>query len=811
MNRSQRRAAEREVARSQRASRSLLAVGSAAVLASTGAGAVGLLDAPAGASVGTTFVVNSLNDNTDGTCDATHCSLREAITAANATGGQDTITFSVTGTISLSSDLPAITEAVHVNGPGYASLTVSGSTGARAFFVDHVSSGTLEFTDLTIQDCAGDYGSGALYLYGTSVDALVEDMVVQDNVSAGDGGALTITQATGTITVNRSSLLYNTADFGGGALYARGPISGPASGLTLLVSNTIFRHNHAQQNGGGLYLGDLSATITESIVADNQVDNPSAYYTYRGGGIYIDRADVTIVSSTIADNTADGSGGGIFAYWYYAGSDFVDLEIDNSTIAGNSAGIAGGIRSSGRVRTVINQSTITGNDAFYGGSPAVQVDGTGPTITNVISGSILVGNRANVPGSPEASDLGPTSSADLDVHSSLIGSYSNYFNDLYLDPGTQTGVTLASLNLGTLGDNGGPTPTISLGAGSIAIDAGPDPVATFTGNSYDQRGTGYPRVNGGRVDVGAFEAVSGPPPPTAVLVTPPGPGSRDATVRWTAPASGATPTGYQIRCLPVGWPTDIGPGGKVVYAASTSTSVVVRGLTGNTSYVCYVRARYGPDYFSSLGDADEGPLSDGSSPFLVAATAPPVPEQVRATDPPQPDGRSTAVSFVEPENRSGAPVTRYDARCTSGDGGTTRTGTGATSPLAVTGLSVGRTYACVVSAVNSVGPSAPSAASNRIVVPAGPVTAVRASAPTASNRRTTVSFTPPVGGPVPQRYWVECRTADGASVLTAGGARSPVTVTGLVRGKTYTCRVWAIFAGGAHGPVSSPSAPITVP
>ena len=136
---------------------------------------------------------------------------------------------------------------------------------------------------------------------------------------------------------------------------------------------------------------------------------------------------------------------------------------------------------------------------------------------------------------------------------------------------------------------------------------------------------------------------------------------------------------------------------------------------------------------------------------------------------------------------------------------------GATSPVGVTNLSRGRTYSCVVSAVNSIGPSTWSAPSDRIVVPAGPVTDVRATLPTATGRRTTVTFTPPAGGPSPVRYWVECRTTDGSSTLTAGTTRSPVTVADLVRGRTYTCRVWAIFGGGAAGPVSTPSNSIGVP
>jgi hypothetical protein len=70
---------------------------------------------------------------------------------------------------------------------------------------------------------------------------------------------------------------------------------------------------------------------------------------------------------------------------------------------------------------------------------------------------------------------------------------------------TQRGVTAEALHLGPLADNGGPTLTHALLPGSVAIDAGPVPPATFTGDTWDQRGEGYPRVVAGRVDAGAFE------------------------------------------------------------------------------------------------------------------------------------------------------------------------------------------------------------------------------------------------------------------------------------------------------------------
>ena len=67
----------------------------------------------------------------------------------------------------------------------------------------------------------------------------------------------------------------------------------------------------------------------------------------------------------------------------------------------------------------------------------------------------------------------------------------------------QTGVN--NPGLGPLADNGGPTQTMALLAGSPAIDTGPATVPSFAGNEFDQRGPAFARVSGGRVDIGAYE------------------------------------------------------------------------------------------------------------------------------------------------------------------------------------------------------------------------------------------------------------------------------------------------------------------
>jgi hypothetical protein len=66
----------------------------------------------------------------------------------------------------------------------------------------------------------------------------------------------------------------------------------------------------------------------------------------------------------------------------------------------------------------------------------------------------------------------------------------------------QVEVTAEQLNLGPLQDNGGPTGTHALGAGSVAIDQIPEADCEV---DTDQRGEPRPAGTESKCDVGAFE------------------------------------------------------------------------------------------------------------------------------------------------------------------------------------------------------------------------------------------------------------------------------------------------------------------
>jgi CSLREA domain-containing protein len=106
-----------------------------------------------------TFTVNSTADTDDGVCNASNCTLREAINAANTAAGTDTIRFAIGSgpkTISVVSSLPAITDSVVIDGtsqPGYAGtpiIEIEGSGAAPGSNGLHITAGSSLVSGLVI-------------------------------------------------------------------------------------------------------------------------------------------------------------------------------------------------------------------------------------------------------------------------------------------------------------------------------------------------------------------------------------------------------------------------------------------------------------------------------------------------------------------------------------------------------------------------------------------------------------------------------------------------------------------------------------
>jgi len=132
--------------------------------------ALGIFALAATAASGSIITVNTTLDET--TSGDGLCSLREAITNANDNGqtysdcvagsGDDTITFSVSGTITLGSTLPAIPSGagtLTIDGSGQTN-TISGNNLVGVFFVNPGAILTLQ--NITIANGRSDMGGGVL-------------------------------------------------------------------------------------------------------------------------------------------------------------------------------------------------------------------------------------------------------------------------------------------------------------------------------------------------------------------------------------------------------------------------------------------------------------------------------------------------------------------------------------------------------------------------------------------------------------------------------------------------------------------------
>ena len=415
------------------------------------------------------FTVTNLNDAGAG-------SLRQAIADANSVPGPDTITFAsgLGGTITLTSGELEVSDALTLQGPGSALLTVSGNNASRVLNLYNNSSVVdITISGLTIANGNAANGGGIRNL---DERLTLDDVTLRDNHSTNDGGGLWADGFNMVLTVRNSLITGNTASQDGGGVYVED------TGGTLLIQNSTISGNQAGKHGGGIYLydPDHDVTIENSTISSNVAGQ-------KGGGIYFYSADngtFTIRNSTIAGNQAQDGGG---AYLFKVDQ---PTFIENSTISGNVAVAGGGLRIQQSLGIQLTHVTIADNTASAQGG-GLLLDNGSATLTN----TLVAGNSTSSAAS--GNDILRPPSASFNAQNSLIqDAPAGTIN------GSNTGNILgAAPLLGPLQNNGGPTRTHALLAGSPAIDAGASGGALAT----DQRGAGFLRSVGAAPDIGAFE------------------------------------------------------------------------------------------------------------------------------------------------------------------------------------------------------------------------------------------------------------------------------------------------------------------
>jgi len=186
--------------------------------------------------------------------------------------------------------------------------------------------------------------------------------------------------------------------------------------------------------------------------------------------------------------------------------------------------------------------------------------------------------------------------------------------------------------------------------------------------------------------------------------------------------------------------------------------------------------------------------------WVNPATAPSAPSNVTVANQAIAYGGLPAVTVNFTPATTGNPATSYTV--TSSTGGFTATGT--SSPITIAGLTAGTSYTFAVTAINAYG-SAASSASNSLVAATVPQAPTIGTA-TVSSTSASVTFTPGNnGGASSTTYTVY---ASGGYGQYATGTSSPITVSGLTVGQSYTFTVTASNSAGTSS-ASSPSNSIT--
>ncbi len=224
-----------------------------------------------------TFTVDRIDDPNLGTTPtaddctaaaANDCSLRGAITAANANAGDDTIDIGVMGMVALTGALPDLSSNIEIKGPGADKFTVRGNPLAvDNYRIFHVTSGSVvSISGITISGGLASAGSGG-GIFNDGGNLTVSDSTITDN-SAGEGGGIdtvnndTESQST---TITNSTISGNTSATSGGGVTT-------FSGRTTIKFSTITKNTANDRFGSGVASSGNNSARTEvlsTIISEN--------------------------------------------------------------------------------------------------------------------------------------------------------------------------------------------------------------------------------------------------------------------------------------------------------------------------------------------------------------------------------------------------------------------------------------------------------------------------------------------------------------------------------------------------------------
>jgi CSLREA domain-containing protein len=399
------------------------------------------------------FQVNTTADTQDvspgnGACaDASGlCSLRAAITEANALAGADTITLpagtytqtltAIDENANAGGDLD-ITSSITINGAGASTTIIQANAIPNAAIerVIHITSASaisVTISGVTVQNgvapVAQDGGRGGGIKVGNNASTdenitfTLTNSTVQNNSAGTRGGGLAINKAKATIAgCTFTGNAAGGSDPGatssaGGAMYIDSQDNVSLPSMSVSITDSVMANNRAESSvtntfGGALIMRAMDATVTvdRCTVTGNVSDaSPSPGFSGFAGGLYNQQAHMIVRNTVVSGNTSSHFHGGIRNLASTGAAAL--LEISNSTISNNTAvsdtaqgGVVSNIvGSSLDATTIVDHSTISGNvlsgagESLGGG--LLNTGNTGGAASLTLSNSTVSGNGARYAG-----------------------------------------------------------------------------------------------------------------------------------------------------------------------------------------------------------------------------------------------------------------------------------------------------------------------------------------------------------------------------------------------------------------------------
>lgn len=488
---------------------------------------------------GATFVVNTTDDTQDaspgdGICaDAGgNCSLRAAITEANALAGDDIITLPA-GTytqtlVAANEDNNAggdwdIRSNIVINGAG-AATTILQAAATPGTATERVIESPLATSIVVINGVTLRHG----FKTGAAANATrgggirnvgiltMNDCIVTLNSAPGSGGVRNERTITlNNVTVSNNACINATANCFGGGMY-----NTLAALSTVTINNSQFIGNTASSGGTNTFgfgsgLGIESTTGFNLVISDSVFSGNVGSGTGTGGsngnGIRIlatNASTANITNTSFTDNSGTGAGtaiqgSGIQAFTSGANGTLSGTW-DGVTVNGNSAATAAGVAfvaTGGAMNIMVRNSTISNNTSTgNAGGVAASNSGaaTGANSTIVVENSTISGNNANANGGGVSVEQ-PAATGSMTVNFNFATISNNRANND--NTGTESGggifrSTAGTVNLkntvvsGNSFGTGGSAPDISGSVNSQDYNHIGDPTGATIGGTTTNNSTG---------------------------------------------------------------------------------------------------------------------------------------------------------------------------------------------------------------------------------------------------------------------------------------------------------------------------------